>query len=1004
MRRARTANIVACSLLVLLATLTTGAAQAGPYSRLLVLLPGETGAPGTVSGRTGTPRAQTVGVPFNITVRACDNTWTPVTTITDAIQILSSDASATLPAPGTMTAGERIFSVTLNSGGSFSIMAHDQTDGTIPDGSSSSVSSLVLSTFDFSSITKSPHTVGDPIAITITARTPSGAVVSGFNGAVRLHELTSFGEGRITPALVTMTNGVWSGSVIVYRADDTNTSHGSVTVRADQDSKPTVQGSSGSFIVNPGSFSRLQIIVPGQNPLPGSVDGLTGTPTSQSAGRAFNVQVYATDSYWNPVSSGDNVRITSNDVAASTPISGNLSSGFRQFSVTLGTVGLQHLTVSDLTNPARTGMTSADISVIPNAANGFSISAISSPRQAGVPVSVTIRATDSQGNTVPNYSGDANLAANTGAGSMSPERITFANGVWTGPITFFGAGGAVSFNCLDFSSPPHFGTSNTFTVNPGPFTGLQVLLPGETGMGGTPNGKSGTPTGQTAGSPFTLTLRAVDDYWNIVPTVNDTLALGSSDAFAGMPAETTLSNGQRLLPVRLYKSGGAVIWASDPGRSGIRPDTSSTVQVTGGAFARLLITAPGESPAPGTATGRTGTATDQSINYAFNVTVRATDQWFNPVTTSNHTVHISSNDPLAQLPPDAAMVNGIVDLPVRLSTGGFQQITASDVTDGTKPSSTTQVRAITSGFHLEVTTAPSTVKAGAPFTLTVRVTNDAGSVIQEINSFVSVAVQNASSQAPGRGTLLTTQFQLLQGQRSISESYTFAEPIVLVVSDDAGNAPGITSVVTVTPGDPATLHLSSNPAWVGGNRHATITGRLVDAYENGIADQPMTFSVTAGSGTVTPIDSLTNATGACTADFLSPRFAELGRIHASAPGVGADLDLQTALVDPNAAGGTVTNFPNPFHPPAEGTTLAYKLDDFASVTLRIYTQNGSLVREEHFDRGGPGGVPGLNQWAWDGTNGKGTTVASGGYVVLVEAQGSGGETLHVMRRKIAVVR
>ena len=48
-------------------------------------------------------------------------------------------------------------------------------------------------------------------------------------------------------------------------------------------------------------------------------------------------------------------------------------------------------------------------------------------------------------------------------------------------------------------------------------------------------------------------------------------------------------------------------------------------------------------------------------------------------------------------------------------------------------------------------------------------------------------------------------------------------------------------------------------------------------------------------------------------------------------------------------------------------------------------------------------MTGLNTWMWDGRNGAGELVASGGYIVLVEAQGAG-QTLHVMRRKIAVVR
>ena len=69
------------------------------------------------------------------------------------------------------------------------------------------------------------------------------------------------------------------------------------------------------------------------------------------------------------------------------------------------------------------------------------------------------------------------------------------------------------------------------------------------------------------------------------------------------------------------------------------------------------------------------------------------------------------------------------------------------------------------------------------------------------------------------------------------------------------------------------------------------------------------------------------------------------------------------------------------------------------MTLRIFSQGGALVREETFASGATGGATGLNSWNWDGRNGAGAWVASGGYLVLIEAQGTG-----TMRRKIALVR
>ena len=983
--------------------ITTTPVQAQTYTKLQVLLPGETAAPGTPSGKTGAPHAQTAGVPFTITVRACDDSWNTVSSITHIVSITSTDESANLPGSTQLISGEREMTVTLNAGGSFTISANDETDPTIPEATSSYVTAMVLQGFQFNDISQKHRYAGVPENYTVTAIDPNRDVVTGFSGPVRLREITSYGEGRISPDEVTLTNGTWAGELTMYRADESSINRGNVNIYGYLESDPTKNGTSDPFIVHPGSFARVQIVVPGQNPLPGSVSGVIGSPATQAAGQSFVVDIYATDEYWNPVPSADVVRITSSDPGASTPVTGAMTNGYRQFTVSLGTVGAQTLTVTDQTNGSIQGMTSDPIYVIASAPDHFEIDPISSPVIAGEPVAVTIRATDVGGNTITDYQGDAILSANTGPGSISPQAITFNNGVWTGDMFFKGAGGAVSFTCADFSAPPHTGTSNNFQVLPGPFTGMQVLLPGQVPQGGTESGYSGEPTSQNAGSSFNITVRAVDAYWNRVPSINDRIALSSTDQFADMPSETTLVNGEISFPVTLFARGFQTITAADIDSTGKAPHTSRPVEILAGPYSRVLILAPGEELAPGTETGRSGAATDQSINFAFTVTVYATDAWWNPVTGVYDFVQITSSDPLAELPPATNLENGQVNLSVRLSTGGYQQITVTNLTQPTMPPSTTQVRAISSGFHLEAEASPSTVMAGEPFTLTVKVTNDAGSVIQEINSFVDITVLNASTQEPGRGTLLTTRFQLLQGQRSITETYTYAEPIILIATDDAGNTPAATDAIIVNPGLPTEVRLTSNPSWVGGNKHATVNASVVDAFDNGVPDRPVIFDLITGGGTLTPIDSLTNDNGIARADFLSSRVPQISRVRASSSGLIAELDIETALVDPNLPGGSITNYPNPFHPGETSTTIAYKLSDDANVTLRIYTLSGSFVLRKDFARGAQGGVAGLNEFEWNGRNGKGEYVSSGGYIVVVEAEGHG-ETLHVMRRRVAVVR
>lgn len=110
-----------------------------PFTKLQVLLPGETAAPNTLTGKTGTPVEQLAGVPFTITVNAVDNLWNRVPA-TDTINITSSDGGATLPADAALLgSGTRTFSVTLNTAGSWTITATDVTDGTKTAGTSTTL-------------------------------------------------------------------------------------------------------------------------------------------------------------------------------------------------------------------------------------------------------------------------------------------------------------------------------------------------------------------------------------------------------------------------------------------------------------------------------------------------------------------------------------------------------------------------------------------------------------------------------------------------------------------------------------------------------------------------------------------------------------------------------------------------------------------------------------------------------------------------------------------------
>src|SRR5260370_15396440 len=57
--------------------------------------------------------------------------------------------------------------------------------------------------------------------------------------------------------------------------------------------------------------------------------------------------------------------------------------------------------------------------------------------------------------------------------------------------------------------------SSVFSVTGAPFARLLLLAPGESFTPGTSPGKTGTPTAQTAGTAFVVTVNAMDSSWNL---------------------------------------------------------------------------------------------------------------------------------------------------------------------------------------------------------------------------------------------------------------------------------------------------------------------------------------------------------------------------------------------------------------------------------------------------------------------------------------------------------
>src|SRR5207247_4093228 len=109
------------------------------FTKLQILSPGETAAPGTSTGKAGTPLAQTAGTAFNVTVNAVDANWNVVSTVIDTVGFTSTDGNASLPGNTPLSGGSGSSSVTLKTTGTRTITATDVTDGTKSANTSASI-------------------------------------------------------------------------------------------------------------------------------------------------------------------------------------------------------------------------------------------------------------------------------------------------------------------------------------------------------------------------------------------------------------------------------------------------------------------------------------------------------------------------------------------------------------------------------------------------------------------------------------------------------------------------------------------------------------------------------------------------------------------------------------------------------------------------------------------------------------------------------------------------
>ena len=282
------------------------------------------------------------------------------------------------------------------------------------------------------------------------------------------------------------------------------------------------------------------------------------------------------------------------------------------------------------------------------------------PQTAGTPFYITISAKYGSGITVNSYSGTPDLTCS--AGLISPTTTTsFSHGVWTGLVYLTRTGSDMTISATDGSNA---GTSGTFIINPAAASTLLV---------------SGFPSSTVAGLAHDVTITAKDSYGNTATGYVGMVHFTSSDPLAtagfGLPNNYQFlvsDNGQHTFTNGVtFKTAGSQSITGTDTVIGTVAGTQDPIVVSPAAASTFLVS---------------GFPSNSQVGSVHSITVEAKDLYGNPSFGYVGTVHFSSNDVQAFLPPDYTFLsneNGIHFFSNSVafnSIGANQFITVTDTT------------------------------------------------------------------------------------------------------------------------------------------------------------------------------------------------------------------------------------------------------------------------------------------------------------------------------------
>jgi hypothetical protein len=555
-------------------------------------------------------------------------------------------------------------------------------------------------------------------------------------------------------------------------------------------------------IFNAGSAGQIKG-VRGTDP---SVVGTGGFIVTQTLGLPIRTQTVATFTdpggpealadYSASINWGDNTTPSSGTI--SLPVNGVFTiqgnHPYTQVGTYPITVTIHHDSASDIMVTG-TGLVSALV---------LNVTGYPSPTTAGDAHQFTVTVRDAFGGVATNYTGVVHFSS-TDPHAVLPSDYTFT--AQDAGVHMFGAtletAGTQSLTTTDVGTGAS-GSQAGITVNPAPLSTFTV---------------ADFPSPVPAGTLGAVTVTAVDAYNNVITGYVGTVHLTSSDPQAVLEADHTFTandNGQYAFGVVLKTAGTQSITATDTS-SGIN---GSQVGIVVTPLAAVALRIDG-FPSPATA-GTPGTATATAI-----------DIYGNTAPTYTGTVHVTTTDPRATVPPDFDFHPsdmGVVHFQVDFFTPGVQSITVTDIAQPSITGSQTGIMVVAAPASVLVVSGfPSPVVAGTQGQFTVTAMDPYGNVATGYLGTVTFTSNDPQASLPADYTFQAADagmksFQATlrrAGLRSITATDT-------VTSTVTGTQDGI----NVQPAAVSAFSVSGFPSPVRAGTPSLFTVRAIDPYNN----------------------------------------------------------------------------------------------------------------------------------------------------------------------------